>query len=130
LIDWKSSGECKGPFPDQKVRLSAYANLWNENNPPQRLDEYHLIILPKNGAGFKHCSWGTRELDTEWKLFLNYRAAYDLDKACATGTRKRAAKAEAKAAETKPRYRVKAQGSPVSMVDVLRAYGHVPEVRP
>ena len=67
------------------------------------LDDYHLIILPKNGAGFKHCSWGTRGLDTEWKLFLNYRAGYDLDKACTGGTKKRPVKAEPKPVEAKPR---------------------------
>jgi hypothetical protein len=152
LIDWKSSNECKGPFPDQKVRLAAYANLWNENNPRQRLDDYHLIILPKNGAGFKHCSWGTRDLDTEWKLFLNYRAGYDLDKACTGSAKKRTARAQTKPAEGKPRIRVKARSAPVvtlaevllasdlanhvfqpehqlSMTEILRAYGHVPEVR-
>jgi hypothetical protein len=152
LIDWKSSNECKGPFPDQKVRLAAYANLWNENNPRQKLDDYHLIILPKNGAGFKHCFWGTRDLDSEWKLFLNYRAGYDLDKACTGSAKKRPAKAQAKPAEGKPRIRVKARSAPVvtlaevllasdlanhvfqpehqlSMTEILRAYGHVPEVR-
>jgi hypothetical protein len=86
------------------------------------------------------CSWGTRELDTEWRLFLNYRAGYDLDKACTASAKRRPTKAEAKPVEAKPRIRVRAPSqllmsdvvsdpNQFSMTEVLRTYGHIPEVR-
>jgi hypothetical protein len=65
LIDFKSSNGLKGPFMGQKVQVAAYANLWNERNPLQELDDCHLLILSKDGAGFKHCTWRKGDLDRE-----------------------------------------------------------------
>jgi hypothetical protein len=128
IIDFKTSAGGKGPYPDQKVALRAHANLWNEHNAKLKIDSYHLVILPKDGAGFKHCEFD--ELDREWEYFKLARKLYDLDK----GSSSKPAKAKpdlAKSQEPKPRIRVRATTSvnPLSMAEIMRAYGHVPEVR-
>jgi hypothetical protein len=140
IIDFKTSTGGKGPYPDQKVALRAHANLWNEANPKFRIDSYNLVILPKDGAGFRHCEFD--ELDREWELFRLYRQAYELDKPTTNKATQSAAKikeavvsAPSKAGSIdpspKPRIRVRAQTSPqsMSMAEIMRAYGHVSEVR-
>jgi hypothetical protein len=106
-----------------KIALSAHANLWNEANPKMTIDTYHLIVLPKDGGGFKHHAFDT--LEREWKTFLLQRELYDMENA-----------KPAKAAKSKPvekpaklRIRVKAQSKPlVTMAEILAAFGEVPKV--
>jgi hypothetical protein len=92
----------------------------------QELDDCHLLILSKDGAGFKHFSRAKNELTKEWELFKAWRAAYAVEK---DGSAK-AAKPKpdvAKPAAAKPRIRVKAQGiRSTTMAEILMAYGHVP----
>lgn len=129
IIDFKTSTGGKGPYPDQKVALRAHANLWNEYNSKLKIDTYHLVILPKDGAGFKHCEFD--ELDREWELFKLYRQAYDLEKGAPSPKRASSPRSEKAQASEKPRVRVRATTSvnPLSMAEIMRAYGHVPEVR-
>ncbi len=118
LVDFKTG---KAVYAEMKVGLAAHGNLWNETHPTQRLDSYHLIILPKDGGPFQHHAYG--DLQREWELFQAYLKAYSLEKA--TPAKEAKQKAEKPA---KPRIRVKAQSIPsVTMAEVLRAYGHVPE---
>jgi hypothetical protein len=131
LIDFKTSNGCKGPYPGQKVQLAAYANLWNEFNPKQELDDYHLLILSKDGAGIKHFSRTKNELTKEWELFKAWRAAYAVEKekpaASYTIPRFKAEPKAEKPAAAKPRVRVKMGTAPsLGMAEILVAYGHVP----
>jgi hypothetical protein len=121
LVDFKTG---KAVYAEMKVALAAHGNLWNETHPTQRLDSYHLIILPKDGGPFQHHAYG--DLGREWELFQAYLKAYALEKA------KPAKEAKPKPIEksAKPRIRVKARSIPsLTMAEVLRAYGHVPETR-
>lgn len=138
IIDFKTSTGGKGPYPDQKVALRAHANLWNEANPKFRIDSFNLVILPKDGAGFKHCEFD--ELDREWELFKLYRQAYDLDKAPpkgGNGAPKRGNSTPSVTAFPTPRpalqllmSEVTSHPNQMSMAEIMRAYGHVPnEVR-
>jgi hypothetical protein len=124
LVDFKTG---KAVYNEMKVALSAHGNLWNEAKPTQKLDSYHLIILPKDGGAFQHHAYG--DLDREFELFKLYREAYALEKGAP-----KAAKAKpdvAKPVAVKPRIRVKAYSNCElnSMAAMLRAYGHVPEAR-
>jgi hypothetical protein len=134
LIDFKSSNGLKGPFMGQQVQLAAYANLWNECHPLQELDDCHLLILSKDGAGFRHCTWRLgreSELDRQWRMFKVWRQAYELENGGSPQPRARAAPQSATkikeplragndntaSIETpKPRVRVE-----VTMPEVLRA---------
>jgi hypothetical protein len=120
LIDFKTG---KAVYNEMKVALSAHGNLWNEANPKQALDSYHLIILPKDGGPFRHHAYG--DLQREWELFQAYLAAYRLEKAKPAKAAKEAAPKAEK--PVKPRIRVKMQTAPsLTMAEMLRAYGHVP----
>jgi hypothetical protein len=131
LIDFKTG---KAVYNEMKVALAAHGNLWNEAKPTQKLDSYHLIILPKDGGAFQHHAYG--DLSREWELFQAYLAAYRLEKAkpAAKAYTIPVFKAEPKAdpvKAAKPRIRVKAYSNCElnSMAATLRAYGHVPEAR-
>lgn len=76
LIDWKTSNNI---YQDYLVQLAAYAMLWNENNPGDRIwGGFHLCRFSKEHADFAHHYWS--ELDDAEELFLLYRRAYDLDR--------------------------------------------------
>jgi hypothetical protein len=125
IVDFKTG---KGAYPDMRVALAGHANLWNEANPRQSIDTYHLIVLPKDGGAFQHHAFDS--LANEWELFKLYREAYRLDKACQKPAPAAPAPAQPVQAPPKPRVRVKAQRAPaLTMAEMLRAYGHVPEVR-
>jgi hypothetical protein len=117
------------------LQLAAYCHLWNELNPLQELDDLHLLILSKDGAGFKHCFWSKSELTREWEIFKAYREAYRLEKEIKPAKVTKEPKAEASTSAqpakpaAKPRVRVKVQTEPVpTLAEMLRAYGHVPGV--
>jgi hypothetical protein len=131
ILDFKTSS--KGEvYDNMKIALRAHANLWNEHNPKMTIATYHLIVLPKDGGVFKHHAYD--ELDREWKMFLLQRELYDMEKSpppSPTSRPKATPKASVRAEATvKPRIRVKAQTIPsMTMAEMLRAYGHVPEAR-
>jgi hypothetical protein len=121
IIDFKTSAK---PYPDHWLGLAAHGNLWQETQR-QSLDTYHLLILPKDGAPFQHHV--RTDLLQQWKLFLLYLEAYQLERQC-NAAPPRQPKAGVAA---KPRVRVKAHTAPaLSLAETLRAYGHVPEARP
>jgi hypothetical protein len=151
LLDFKTSPK---PYPDHLVALAAHGKLWEENNPQHLLSSYHLICLPKDGSDFAHHAYA--DLTPQWELFKLWLAAYRLEKGC---TLAKAAKTEAPKLAAKPveattapvaapkraRKPKLANKPPVaaalaliapppmaslSMAEILRSYGHVPEVAP
>jgi hypothetical protein len=120
LIDFKTG---KAVYNEMKVALAAHGNLWDEARPTQKLDSYHLIILPKDGGAFQHHAY--EDLTREWELFQAYLNAYTLEKA------KPAKEAKSKPVEkpAKLRIRVKARSKPMlTMAELLVAFGDVPKV--
>jgi hypothetical protein len=159
LIDFKAS---KAPYPSNLVAMAAHGQLWNETHPDQKIDTYHLLILPKEGGDFQHYAFD--DLSVQWRLFLLWFEAYKLDKIAASAfSAPKKAKAKADAAPTSKRQKpppvketpattsaaealVKAlhdyqkdeydapsakalpkHSQPLSMAEMLRSYGHVPE---
>lgn len=125
ILDFKTSA--KGAIYDNmKIALSAHANLWNEANPKMTIDTYHLIVLPKDGGGFKHHAFD--DFSREWRMFLLQLELYNLENS-KPAKEPKPAKAEAIKPAAKPRVRVKVQTQPVpTLAEMLRAYGHVPGV--
>jgi hypothetical protein len=143
IVDFKTS---KGAtiYPEAKVAIRAHANLWNEHNPQKfAVQTYHLIALSKNGAGFKHYAFDN--LDAQWDLFRCLLDAHRLEKACgpvAGRPSRKSAKPTASAIPTPPKPRIPARTQTqlsmsevtndprqLSMAEILRSYGHLPEVR-
>jgi PD-(D/E)XK nuclease superfamily len=148
IVDFKTSKDAT-VYPEAKIAIRAHANLWNEHNPKKfAVQTYHLIGLSKEGAGFKHYEF--EHLDNQWNLFLTLLEAHKLEKACGSVTQGRAKPAKVKTPDAKP-VRAKTQIIPatltevidaadftnhvcrpehqLSMAEILRAHGHVPEVR-
>jgi hypothetical protein len=96
LVDFKTG---KAVYNEMKVALSAHGNLWNEAKPTQKLDSYHLIILPKDGGAFQHHAFP--DLTREWELFKLYRDAYAMEKGAPKAVKPKAD--VAKPAAVKPR---------------------------
>jgi hypothetical protein len=131
-------------YPEAKVAIRAHASLWNEHNPQKfAVQTYHLIALSKNGAGFKHYAFDN--LDAQWDLFRCLLDAHRLEKACgpvAGRPSRQSAKPTASAIPTPPKPRIPARTQTqllmsevtndprqLSMAEILRSYGHLPEVR-
>jgi hypothetical protein len=150
LLDFKTSPK---PYPDHLVALAAHGRLWEENNPQQPLNSYHLICLPKDGSDFAHHAYA--DLGQQWELFTLWLAAYRIEKGCSTRRTvetvvpapKSALVAEttATAAAPKRARKPKPTNKPVeakapallapprpsfTMAELLRSYGHVKEVSP
>lgn len=77
LLDWKTSNAV---YSDYLIQLAAYGKLWEENRPDQPITGgYHLLRFSKENGDFAHHYFAN--LDTEWRQFLLFREAYELDKA-------------------------------------------------
>lgn len=78
LMDFKSSS---GVWPEYKIQVAAYQNLFSENFAPARL-QGHLLQLDKNGDGFHHVVLGyqDKELKPAWEVFLHCLEIYKLKK--------------------------------------------------
>jgi hypothetical protein len=143
IVDFKTSKDAT-IYPEAKVAIRAHANLWNEHNPQKfAVQTYHLIALSKNGAGFKHYAFDN--LDAQWDLFRCLLDAHRLEKACgpvAGRPSRKSAKPTASAIPTPPKPRIPARTQTqlsmsevtndprqLSMAEILRSYGHLPEVR-
>jgi hypothetical protein len=138
LVDFKTSPK---PYPDHLIALAAHGRLWEENNPQQPITSYHLLLLPKDGSGFKHHAYSAAHMEPQWRLFRLYLEAYRLDKACAgalTGQAqtikpagekadKPRLRTRAAAADKPPPGKTKVTGAAATMAELLRAYGHVKE---
>lgn len=121
LLDFKSS--TKGEvYEDHVIQLAGYNILWEENFPDDPLTEgTHLIVLPKEGGEPVHRHYAAEQMEPFRRKFLLYREAYELDAHCnAAATLAGLAVAPSKKA-AKPRVRIAAGRSRVSMLDVLRA---------
>lgn len=122
LLEFKTSADV---YEDHLLQMAAYSILWEENHPDEPLTAgYHLILLPKDGSKFIHREFSREQLEPFRLKFLLYRQAYDLDHVC--NDSKTLAGIAIKPS-TKPRVRVQAsrQPAPVTMGEMLRAYGHV-----
>ncbi len=64
LFDWKTGN---GVYPDHKIQLAAYKQAWEENNPGELLNGFHLIRFDKDSAAFAHYYWN--DLSDAWEVF-------------------------------------------------------------
>jgi hypothetical protein len=104
--------------------MAAHGKLWEETHPQHPLTGgYHLLILPKDGTAFRHHAYG--DLEPHWKMFQLELELYRLERFIASGEA-----LKAKAARKKPEHRTPKlihQAHPMTMGEMLRAYGHVRE---
>jgi hypothetical protein len=126
LLEFKTSSEV---YEDHLLQMAAYGILWAENNPGEPLDAgYHLILLPKDGAKPVHREFTEQQLHPFRQKFWLYRQAYNFEAPCNDPKVLAGSKvAPSYAPPTKPRVRVEARHAPISMGELLRAYGHVKE---
>ena len=81
LGDWKTSG---GVYPDHLIQLSAYEQLWNENNPDNPVTGGAILLRigrpdhPDDPVSFHHHYWDN--LSVAFETFLKMREIYDLHK--------------------------------------------------
>jgi hypothetical protein len=119
LVEFKTS---KAPYPDHLIAMAAHGQLWHETHPQHQLTAgYHLLILPKDGSPFQHHAYD--DLSRYWRIFELYLEAYRLEK-----ENKPFAKPQ-RSARSKTSEQVTAS-VPMTMAEMLRAYGHVRECRP
>lgn len=65
-------------YSENLIQIRAYGELWNENNPDEPIEEYHLLRVGKEDASFHHHSWPAMALDDEWAAFLHLRALHGM----------------------------------------------------
>jgi hypothetical protein len=115
------------------IHLAGYNLLWEENVPLEPLTEgSHLIVLPKEGGDPVHRHYA--ELKVFRKKFKLYRKAYALEQMTANP---KVLAGQAVIASVAPKRqptprekitpRVEHQPRPMSMAEIMRAYGHVKE---
>lgn len=76
LVDWKTSNAV---YPDYRLQLAAYRNLWEENHPDKPLTGgFHLCRFSKTSGAFAHHFFP--ELDIEWEQFKALIECYNRDK--------------------------------------------------
>ena len=75
LVDWKTSNKV---YPDYMMQLAAYKILWEENNPDDRIEGFHLCRFSKDYGDFSHHYFP--ELDLAEQQFLLLLQAYNNDK--------------------------------------------------
>ena len=75
ILDLKTS---KGVYPEHKIQIAAYGQLWNENYPDKPIQAYYLLQLGKIDGSFHHHYWPT--LDQEWEAFVCLKKLHDLKK--------------------------------------------------
>lgn len=76
IVDWKTS---KGIYPGMLCQVSAYKQLWEENNPQDPITGgFHICRFDKETGDFAHHYYS--ELDDAWEMFKICRQAYELDK--------------------------------------------------
>lgn len=76
LVDWKTSNDV---YPDYRLQLAAYRNLWEENYPDRPLKGgFHLCRFSKTSGAFAHHFYP--ELEIEWEQFKALVECYKRDK--------------------------------------------------
>jgi hypothetical protein len=73
ILDLKTS---KGVYPDHRIQLAAYGQLWNEVNPNDPVTGFHLLQVGKTDGSFHHHYWPS--LEREFEAFFLLRGHYDL----------------------------------------------------
>lgn len=80
LIDVKTS-RSGNVYSEHLVQLAAYRQLWEENGK-QKIQGFFVLICPKDGSPVKPFFY--EQLREQFRLFLLFRDAYDIDKAIST----------------------------------------------
>ena len=77
ILDLKTS---KDTYPDHRIQLAAYGQLWGENydHPSDQIAGYHLLRVGKEDGGFAHHYWPS--LSDEWEAFLLLLKLHGLQK--------------------------------------------------
>jgi hypothetical protein len=75
ILDLKTS---KGVYPDHRIQLAAYGQLWDEAHPDDPVTGYHLLQVGKENGSFGHYYWPS--LAKEFEAFFLLRNLYDLQK--------------------------------------------------
>lgn len=78
LLDFKTGGRL---YPKDLVQVAAYGNLWNEAHPDQPIEQYSLLRLGKDSAGFTWKHEHALSMDGAWRAFLLCREMYELNRA-------------------------------------------------
>lgn len=150
LVDLKTCKDGR-PYAEHPIQLAGYGRLWMENHPDMPLTGgYHLVLLPKNGSPVRVIEYSPEKIEAYWNLFAAWRSWYDLDRECskAAALDGRITVTDARARTHAPTGRVgTSEGQnfgaspkpirkapdrlsyspqpPMSMAEIMRAYGHV-----
>jgi hypothetical protein len=75
IVDIKTGS---GVYRDALLQVAAYAQLWEETNPGQKIKGgFHILRFAKEAGDFAHHFFPN--LDEAWDMFLLLRKAYDID---------------------------------------------------
>ena len=74
IIDLKTSNAI---YADHKIQIAAYGELWNENYPDEKIDNYYILQIGKDG-GFAYYYYP--DLSSHFEAFLLLRRLHDLKK--------------------------------------------------
>lgn len=68
IIDIKTGS---GPHAEHWIQVRAYGELWNKLNPKEPIEEYHIIRLGKEDAGWVHAKQSAHDpkIESAWMLF-------------------------------------------------------------
>ena len=72
ILDWKTGSL----YPDHLCQVAAYAALWEENNPRDLIEGFHLCRFNKETGDFAHAYFA--DLSEAWQAFKIKRELYDL----------------------------------------------------
>ena len=75
ILDLKTSS---GVYADHLIQISAYGQLYNENNPDQQVEGYYLLRLGKEDGSFHYHYWPA--LPEAWEAFLCLLKLHQLKK--------------------------------------------------
>jgi len=76
LIDFKTS---KGIYPDHKIQVAAYKNIYEEATGG-KVGDVFILQLGKEDGSFTYHKLSRQEIQTGWKVFKHCLALYKLQK--------------------------------------------------
>ena len=76
LVDIKTSNSI---YPDHKIQLGAYRNLWDTKYPDRPIEQCFILQLGQDG-GFAHYMFAKKVIDAGWEAFKHLRVLHDLNK--------------------------------------------------
>lgn len=74
IVDLKTSNNI---YPDHRIQIAAYGQLWNENYPNNPVKSYYILQLGKDGS-FAYYYYP--DLTPAWAVFQNLLAIHKLKK--------------------------------------------------